>query len=93
MSKNVLGMMYGHAINNTPARVVGADWAGDGLCQPDGNQSDVTYTCRLVRATALPGLLGMLRTPVLRSLASLEWARASRAGLLRLIGSGPRTRA
>ncbi|ALV43591.1 hypothetical protein AU252_22440 [Pseudarthrobacter sulfonivorans] len=52
---------------------------------PDGNQSDVTYTCRLVRATALPGPLAMFGIPVLRSLAAGEWARASRAGLRRLI--------
>jgi hypothetical protein len=55
--------------------------------ETDGNQSIVTYTCRLVRATGLPGLLAMFGIPVLRSLASIEWARASRAGLRRLIAA------
>lgn len=55
--------------------------------EADGNQSDVTYSCRLVRATGLPGLLAMFGIPVLRSLASLEWARASKAGLRRLIAT------
>ena len=55
--------------------------------RPDGNQSDVTYTCRLVRATALPGILAMFGIPVLRTLAAREWERASRAGLLRLIAA------
>jgi hypothetical protein len=59
--------------------------------RPDGNQSDVTYTCRLVRATALPGMLAMFGTPVLRSLAAREWARASRAGLRRLIAAAETT--
>ncbi|MET3176676.1 UNVERIFIED_ORG: hypothetical protein ABIB52_004551 [Arthrobacter sp. UYCu721] len=59
--------------------------------EPDGNQSNVTYTCRLVRATALPGLLAIYGIPVLRSLASLEWARASRAGLRRLIAAAVAT--
>jgi len=59
--------------------------------EPDGNQSDITYTCRLVRATGLPGLLAMFGIPVLRSLASLEWARAGRAGLRRLIAAAETT--
>ncbi|MEW9873133.1 hypothetical protein [Arthrobacter sp. HS15c] len=53
----------------------------------DGSQSDISYTCRLVRATALPGLLVMFGTPVLRSLAVREWTRASRAGLRRLVAA------
>ncbi|SLK13693.1 hypothetical protein [Arthrobacter sp. P2b] len=52
--------------------------------EADGNHSDVTYTCRLVRASGLPGLLALYGIPVLRSLARLEWARASGAGLRRL---------
>ena len=59
--------------------------------EPDGNQSDVTYTCRLVRASALPGVLAIYGVPVLRSLASREWARASRAGLRRLIAAAETT--
>ncbi|UZX04702.1 SRPBCC family protein [Arthrobacter sp. CDRTa11] len=55
--------------------------------EADGNQSNVTYTCRLVRATGLPGLLAMFGIPVLRSIASVQWARASRAGLRRLIAA------
>lgn len=53
----------------------------------DGSQSDVIYRCRLVRANGLPGPLATFGIPVLRSLASLEWARASRAGLRRLIAA------
>jgi hypothetical protein len=58
---------------------------------PDGNQSDVTYSCRLVRASALPGVLAIYGIPVLRSLASFEWARASSAGLRRLIAAAETT--
>ena len=54
-------------------------------------QSDVTYTCRLVRASGLPGLLAMFGFPVLRSLAVREWARASREGLGRLIAAAETT--
>jgi hypothetical protein len=59
--------------------------------RPDGNQSEVIYTCRLVCATALPGVLAMFGMPVLRSLAAREWARASRAGLRRLIAAAETT--
>lgn len=59
--------------------------------EPDGGQSDITYTCRLVRARALPGVLAIYGIPVLRSLASLEWARASRAGPRRLIAAAETT--
>lgn len=52
--------------------------------EPAGNWSDITYTHRLVRASAFPGLLAMLGIPVLRSVAVAEWRRASRAGLRRL---------
>jgi hypothetical protein len=61
--------------------------------ESDADQSVVTYSCRLVRASALPGLLAMYGIPVLRSLASLEWARASRAGLRRLIAAAEMTAA
>lgn len=59
--------------------------------RPDGTQSHVTYTWRLVRATAVPGLLAMFGIPVLRSLAARGWARASRAGLRRLIAAAETT--
>lgn len=55
--------------------------------EADGSQSSITYRCRLVRANGLPGPLAMFGIPVLRSLASLEWARASRAGLRRLVAA------
>ena len=50
-------------------------------------QSDVSYTCRLVRASGLPGPLAMFGFPVLRSLAMHEWARANKEGLGRLIAA------
>jgi hypothetical protein len=59
--------------------------------EADGNQSNVTYTCRLVRASGLPGVLALYGIPVLRSLARLEWARASRAGLRRLTAAAETT--
>jgi hypothetical protein len=59
--------------------------------EPDGSQCDITYTCRLVRASALPGVLAIYGIPVLRSLASFDWARASRAGLRRLIAAAETT--
>ncbi|MBT2596550.1 hypothetical protein [Arthrobacter sp. ISL-72] len=55
--------------------------------EPDGVGSQITYTCRLVRADALPGPLALFGIPVLRSFASHEWAHASRAGLLRLVAT------
>ncbi|MBT2538568.1 hypothetical protein [Arthrobacter sp. ISL-69] len=55
--------------------------------EPVGVGSRITYTCRLVRADALPGSLALLGIPVLRWLASREWARASRAGLRRLVAA------
>ncbi|MDQ0078402.1 hypothetical protein [Arthrobacter oryzae] len=55
--------------------------------EPDGDRSKITYTCRLVRANALPGSLALYGIPVLRSLASREWARPSRAGLRRLVAA------
>ena len=59
--------------------------------RPDGNESDVTYTCRLVRATALPGILAVFGTPVLRSFAAREWERASKTGLRRLVAAAEKT--
>jgi hypothetical protein len=58
--------------------------------QPVGDRSDVTCTCRLVRASALPGIRVMFGLPLLRSLAAFEWAQASRAGLRRLIAEAER---
>lgn len=55
--------------------------------EADGDQCDVTYTCRLARASGLPGPLAAFGIPVLRSLASREWARASRVGLRRLVAA------
>lgn len=55
--------------------------------EPAGSGSQITYTCRLVRASALPGLLVMLGIPVLRPVAVAEWARASKAGLKRLVAA------
>jgi hypothetical protein len=52
--------------------------------QPDGGHSNITYTTRIVRASALPGRLAVFGIPVLRRLAALELARASKAGLRRL---------
>ncbi|MFJ5958827.1 hypothetical protein ACIQC5_23045 [Paenarthrobacter sp. NPDC092416] len=52
-----------------------------------GHQGDISYTCRLISATGLPGALTILRFPVLRSLATYVWARASRSGLRRLIAA------
>lgn len=53
--------------------------------EPDGNQCGITYTCRLVRASALPGALSLFGIPGLRSIAAIEWSRAARAGLRRLV--------
>jgi len=53
--------------------------------EPDGETCAVSYTCRIVRASALPGALAMLGIPVLRAIAAWEWTRASRAGLHRLV--------
>lgn len=51
------------------------------------DQSEITYTCRLVRASGLPGVLSMFGFPLLRSFAAREWARANRGGLRRLIAA------
>jgi hypothetical protein len=60
--------------------------AEDAICRMR-DSSVVTEAVRPVRASALPGVLAIYGIPVLRSLASLEWARASRAGLRRLIAA------
>lgn len=52
---------------------------------PDGNLCAVSYTGRIVRATALPGALAVLGIPWLRAIAAWEWTRASKAGVRRLI--------
>lgn len=52
--------------------------------EPDSDECTVTYTCRLVRASVLPGALSMLGVRGLRAIAAWEWSRASRAGLRRL---------
>jgi len=55
--------------------------------EPDGVGSRITYTCRLVRADALPGPLALFGIPVLRTFSYREWARASRQGLRRLVAA------
>lgn len=59
--------------------------------QADGDQSDITYTCRLIRASALPGALAVYGIPVLRWFVTLEWARASKAGAKRLAAAAEST--
>ena len=87
-SRSTLEVRTGHGVRTG----VEEDGEAGGLVhrygiEPDGSQCDITYTCRLVRASALPGVLAIYGIPVLRSLASFEWARASSAGLRRLIAA------
>lgn len=58
--------------------------------EPAGDGSLITCTSRLVRANALPGPLAVYGIPVLRRLGMWEWARAGRAGLLRLAAASDR---
>jgi len=53
--------------------------------EPDGDTCAVSYTCRIVRASSLPGALAVLGIPGLRAIAAWEWTRASKAGLHRLV--------